>query len=76
MTAVRPNWRTLHRRDLRARPVALAARPGVCSDGQPVEADEPIALLGSVTVQETDGTKHVDLSGAEWHPQQCLGGRS
>lgn len=71
---IRPDWRTVRRPDLRRRPVALAAAEGVCTHGAEVLADEPIVLIGSQVVQETDGRKHVDLSGAEWHPQQCLGG--
>lgn len=77
MTAsLRPDWTTVTRRDLRQRPVAYPAKPGTCPHGVEVDVNEPLVLLGSQVVQEPDGTKHVDLSGAEWHPQTCLGGGS
>lgn len=72
--SIRPDWRTIRRPDPRRRPVALTVREGTCSHGIEVLEAEPIVLLGSQTVQEPDGRKHVDLSGAEWHPQQCAGG--
>lgn len=73
---IRPDWRTIQRPDLRQRPVALALAEATCSHGETALQHEPIVLLGSQVVQEVDGRKHVDLSGAEWHPQQCLGGAS
>jgi hypothetical protein len=72
--SVRPDWRTIRRRDVLARPFATAAAEGACPHGVAVGADEPIVLLASQTVREPDGRRHVDLSGAEWHPYQCLAG--
>lgn len=71
MADVRPDWRTVRRPDFRRRPTALAARPGRCPCGRDVLDAEPIVLLGGELVQDPDGARHVDLSGAEWHPQQC-----
>lgn len=72
MGEIRPDWRTVARRDLRLRPQALAARPGTCSCGRDAETHEPIVLLGSQIIAEPDAIRTVDLTGAEWHPQHCL----
>lgn len=72
MREVRPDWRTIRRPNLRTRPQALAHTDGTCPHGRDVAEAEPIVLLGSQTVQEPDGTKHVDLTGAAWHPHTCL----
>jgi len=72
--SVRPVWSTIRRPHLLGRPLATAASPAACPCGVMVEADEPIVLLGSQIVAEPDGTRHVDLSGAEWHPHACLNG--
>lgn len=67
---VRPDWRSVARRG--AHTVATAARDSACAHGREVLEDEPIVLLGATTEQAPDGARRVDLSGAEWHPHQCI----
>jgi hypothetical protein len=69
---VRPDWRTVQRPSLRSRPTALAATDSACPHGVLVDENEPIFAVGSVVVQDEAGSRLVDLSGVEWHPQQCL----
>ena len=65
----------LRRPTLDAPPMALAAVEGVCDGcGETVVVDEPVALVGSQVVQDPDGGRSVDLSGAEWRCQRCTGG--
>lgn len=65
--SVRPNWRTIVRRGGQGFPIALAVEDAPCGAcGLEVLKDEPIVLIGSVVVQDEDGRRSVDLSGAEW----------
>jgi hypothetical protein len=73
VSELRPDWRTVTRRHPLLRPDALAAATGVCPHGVEASENEPIVLHGSVVVQEPDGRRHVDLSGAAWCPQTCGG---
>lgn len=71
---VRPAWQTVRRPSPLGPPVALAADDGRCpSCGFEVLEDEPIVCAGLVLDVAPDGTRTVDLSGAEWHCQRCAG---
>lgn len=67
---VRPDWRSIRRAG--PHPTAAAARDATCSHGREVLTDEPIVLIGATTDVDPDGHRTVDLTGADWHPQQCL----
>lgn len=69
--SLRAQHRTVQRRHLRLRPTALAAADGTCPCGATVVVNEPIVLVGSAIDQAPDGTKRVDLTGAEWRCQRC-----
>lgn len=72
MPDVRPDWTSIRGGGLRGATVAVAAHDAECPHGVAVLEHEPIVLLGTQLVQEPDGRRHVDLSGAEWHPHQCI----
>lgn len=71
--SIRPDWRTIQRPDLGARPFGHAAVGGPCRCGRDVEVGEPIVCLGLELVQDVDATRHVDLSGTEWLCLHCQG---
>ena len=63
---IRPAWQTITSK------VVLAAVGGVCAHGREAAPLDPIVPLGARhVVEEPDGRRHVDVSGVEWHPEEC-----
>lgn len=68
------DYTTVRRRSPLHRPTALAAKDGTCRTcGGSVSKDEPVVLPPQPIVQDPDGSRHVDLSGAEWVCQRPHG---